>query len=101
MFTYFTDDLQTARRKLINRASGSVPVMQLLALTSRIHHRLTYELQALPGFTTPFLKGKVPESDAQSVIYTHTPSIAFRHLPQTKDVVNQCLECDLHQAVST
>ena len=23
---------------------------------------------------------------------THTPSIAFRHLPQRKDVVNQCLE---------
>ena len=27
---------------------------------------------------------------AQSV--THTPSIAFRHLPPKKDVVNQCLE---------
>ena len=24
--------------------------------------------------------------------YTHTPNIAFRHLPPRKDVVNQCLE---------
>ena len=23
---------------------------------------------------------------------THTPSIAFRHLPPRKDIVNQCLE---------
>ena len=26
----------------------------------------------------------------------HTPSIAFRHLPPRKDVVNQCLEFDLY-----
>ena len=34
---------------------------------------------------------KVPESDARSVSPAHTPSIAFRHLPPRKDVVNQCL----------
>ena len=26
----------------------------------------------------------------------HTPTIAFRHLPPRKDVVNQCLEFDTH-----
>ena len=26
--------------------------------------------------------------------HPHTPSIAFRHLPPRKDVVNQCLEFD-------
>ena len=28
--------------------------------------------------------------------HSHTPTIAFRHLPPRKDVVNQCLEFDTH-----
>ena len=32
---------------------------------------------------------------------THTPSIAFRHLPPRKDVVNQCLEFGLNPVHST
>ena len=43
---------------------------------------------------------KVPESDARSVISTHTPNIAFRHLPPKKDVVNQWLEFDQYPNLS-
>ena len=48
--------------------------------------------------TTAEFGGRVPKREALS----HTPSIAFRHLPPKKDVVNQCLESgdrsDIHSS---
>ena len=55
----------------------------------------TEEEEKVKGFSVR-IRLKMSSVKTHERLDTHTSSIAFRHLPPRKDVVNQCLEFDRH-----